>query len=189
MATPKEIRKAHRVLKTLDEKLNFLKEHYENEGYKFNHSKSSNQIESLFRISKNEDSLDGESYNGRLSIGYGGYKYVTINGIMERIEKEFTKRKTEGLKKVSLSDLKEKFLQTLNHCGLGVSFSIDNIYGYSAPISKTVQIGADRETNITITVSQTGEPQFSTRSTLPKAFLAAAEFIPDFKETWMMAQL
>ncbi len=189
MATLKEIRKAHRVLKTLDEKLIFLKEHYENEGYKFNYTNRANRgNEREFSMSKNDSILTGDSYDGRFSIGYSGHKYVTINGIMKKIADEYSRQKNEEGRRVSLDDLKMKFLQALNHCGLSKTFTLDEIYGYSAPIAKTVAIG-DGETNLTISVSQTGEPQFATRSTLPKAFLAAAEFIPGFKETWEMAQL
>ena len=185
--TQKQINKAHITLKVMSDKLPFLKEHYEDLGYKFTFapmSQTSNNYK--INISKNGDSVTGDSYDGKMSIGYSANKYKTIKSIIKKIDIEFNRRSGENQRSLRLKSITNRFVETLNHCGLGRSFTSDDIRAYSQPISKTVSIG---ESNITIRVSDASEPIFTTQSTKPEGFLVTAEFIPKFMETWEVSGL
>ncbi len=184
--TDKQIRKAHRTLKRTDEKLAFLKEHYEDLGYKFT---TLGRDDEDFVVSKGGTRVSADSYCGRFSIGYSGYKYKTINALVENINAAFTKYERESNRVMTVKDVQAKFIQTLNHCGLDEVFDENNVNGYSLPLQQTVSIGESGETNVSINVSSVGNPIFTTRSTLPQAFIDVANFAPIFTETWEAAQL
>ena len=184
--TDKQIRKAHRTLKRISDKLPFLKEHYEDLGYKFVIIGVDNDG---FLVSKNGVSVSGESYCGRFSIGYGGYKYKTINAMVERINSTFAKEDRDTLKRTVLKDVQTKFIQALNHSDLPKIYDERSVTAYSLPLYQTVSIGENGETNVSITVTTTGNPVYTTRSTNPQAFIDVANFAPIFTETWEAAQL
>ncbi len=187
--TQKEINKAHITLKVMRDKLPFLKGHYEDLGYKFTFTSMSPGSHNYnFTISKDGDTVTGDVYDGKMSIGYSANKYKTIKSIIKKIEIEFDKKSSENQRSRRIGNVTNRFVDTLNHCGLGKTFTKDDVRAYSLPISKTVCI---KGVNINIRVTDTSSypPNFSITSSTPAGFLVAAEFIPKFLETWEVAGL